>query len=105
VTAQFVVDRSLYPFESRWFDGCSGCIGRMHYIDEGQGSPIVFFHGNPTWNFLYRNVIIRLRGLFRCIAMDYLGFGQSEHPDDFGYTVEEQATAVGELIEHLGRND
>ena len=100
--AEFVVDRGLYPFESRWFDGRSG---RMHYIDEGQGPPIVFFHGNPTWSFLYRNVITRLRGQFRCIAMDYLGFGLSEHPDDFGYTVEEQAAAVGELIDHLGLND
>ncbi len=100
--AEFVVDRGLYPFESRWFDGRRG---RMHYIDEGQGRPIVFFHGNPTWSFLYRNVITRLRGQFRCIAMDYLGFGLSEHPDDFGYTVEEQAAAVGELIDHLGLND
>lgn len=100
--AGFVVDRGLYPFESRWFDGRSG---RMHYIDEGQGPPIVFFHGNPTWSFLYRNVITGLRGQFRCIAMDYLGFGLSEHPDDFGYTVEEQAAAVGELIDHLGLND
>ena len=100
--AEFVVDRGLYPFESRWFDGRSG---RMHYIDEGQGPPMVFFHGNPTWSFLYRNVITRLRGQFRCIAMDYLGFGLSEHPDDFGYTVEEQAAAVGELIDHLGLND
>ena len=100
--AEFVVDRGLYPFESRWFDSRSG---RMHYIDEGQGPPIVFFHGNPTWSFLYRNVITRLRGQFRCIAMDYLGFGLSEHPDDFGYTVEEQAAAVGELIDHLGLND
>ena len=102
MTAEFVVDRDLYPFESRWFNGRSG---RMHYIDEGQGPPIVFFHGNPTWSFLYRNVITRLRGQFRCIAMDYLGFGLSEHPDDFGYTVEEQSAAVGELIDHLELND
>lgn len=100
--AEFVVDRDLYPFESRWFNGRSG---RMHYIDEGQGPPIVFFHGNPTWSFLYRNVITRLRGQFRCIAMDYLGFGLSEHPGDFGYTVEEQSAAVGELIDHLELND
>jgi hypothetical protein len=58
VMAEFVVDRRLYPFESRWFDGRRG---RIHNIDEGQGPPIVFFHGNPTWSFLYRNVITRLR--------------------------------------------
>ena len=73
----------------------------MHYIDEGHGTPIIFFHGNPTWSFLYRNIITRLRGKFRCIAVDYLGFGLSEHPTDFGYTVEEHATAVGELLDHL----
>jgi haloalkane dehalogenase len=95
---EFTVDRSLYPFESRWFDGRRG---RMHYIDEGHGTPIIFFHGNPTWSFLYRNIITRLRGEFRCIAVDYLGFGLSEHPGDFGYTVEEHAAAVGELLDHL----
>lgn len=99
MTDEFVVDRDLYPFESRWFDGRRG---RMHYIDEGEGTPIVFFHGNPTWSFLYRNIIIRLRGKFRCIAVDYLGFGLSERPVGFGYTVEEQAAAVGELLDHLG---
>ena len=95
---EFTVDRSLYPFESRWFDGRRG---RMHYIDEGHGTPIIFFHGNPTWSFLYRNIITRLRGEFRCIAVDYLGFGLSEHPSDFGYTVEEHAAAVAELLDHL----
>jgi haloalkane dehalogenase len=95
---EFTVDRSLYPFESRWFDGRRG---RMHYIDEGHGTPIIFLHGNPTWSFLYRNIITRLRGEFRCIAVDYLGFGLSEHPSDFGYTVEEHVAAVGELLDHL----
>ncbi|BBZ43732.1 alpha/beta fold hydrolase [Mycobacterium parmense] len=95
---EFTVDRSLYPFESRWFDGR---YGRMHYIDEGHGTPIIFFHGNPTWSFLYRNIITRLRGEFRCIAVDYLGFGLSEHPSDFGYTVEEHVAAVGEWLDHL----
>jgi len=96
---EFTVDRDLYPFESRWFDGPRG---RMHYIDEGAGVPIVFFHGNPTWSFLYRNIITRLRDEFRCIAIDYLGFGLSERPANFGYTVEEQAGATGELLDHLG---
>ncbi|PLV53241.1 alpha/beta fold hydrolase [Mycobacterium simiae] len=97
-THEFAVDRSLYPFESRWFDGRHG---RMHYIDEGHGIPIVFFHGNPTWSFLYRNIITTLRSEFRCIAVDYLGFGLSEHPIDFGYTAEEHAAAVGELLDYL----
>ena len=60
----FTPDPSLYPFEPHWFDGYAG---QMHYVDEGDGPPILFCHGNPTWSFLYRNIITRLRGRFRCI--------------------------------------
>ena len=62
----------------------------------------MFFHGNPTWSFLYRNVISRLRDQFRCIAADYLGFGLSDRPAGFGYTIEEHAQVMGELVDHLG---
>jgi hypothetical protein len=54
----------LYPFESRRFDGPQG---RMHYLDEGQGRPILLVHGNPTWSFLYRKMIRYLATSgFRC---------------------------------------
>lgn len=95
----FTPDRELYPFTSRWFDSSHG---RMHYIDEGSGPPILFCHGNPTWSFLYRDIITRLRGQFRCIAPDYLGFGLSDRPTGFDYTVTEQARVVGELVDSLG---
>ncbi|GJF07958.1 haloalkane dehalogenase 2 [Mycolicibacterium cyprinidarum] len=95
----FVPDRDLYPFTSRWFDSSQG---RVHYIDEGSGPPIVFCHGNPTWSFLYRNIITGLRDQFRCIAPDYLGFGLSDRPSGYGYTVEEHAQIVGELVDSLG---
>ncbi|BCO35933.1 haloalkane dehalogenase [Mycobacterium heckeshornense] len=99
----FTPDPSLYPFTSHWFDSTRG---RVHYIDEsstgGNGVPIVFCHGNPTWSFLYRDIIIALRDKFRCIAPDYLGFGLSERPSGFGYTVEEHAGVVGDLVDHLG---
>lgn len=94
----FIPDPSLYPFQSRWFDSHAG---QMHYIDEGDGPPILFCHGNPAWSFLYRNIVTRLRGRFRCVAVDYLGFGLSERPDGFGYTIEEHARCVGELVDHL----
>src|SRR5260370_17380562 len=68
---------------------------------EGAGPPIVFFHGNPTWSFLYRNIVTQLRGHFRCIAVDYLGFGLSERPEAYGYTIEEHARCVGDLVDHL----
>jgi len=59
-------------------------------------------HGNPTWSFLYRNIVIALRNRFRCIAPDYLGFGLSDHPAEFGYTIDEHARVVGEFVDHLG---
>lgn len=98
-TIDFQPDRDLYPFTSRWFDSSHG---RLHYIDEGSGPPILFCHGNPTWSFLYRNVIAGLRDRFRCIAPDYLGFGLSDRPSGYGYTVEEHARVVGELVDSLG---
>jgi haloalkane dehalogenase len=95
----FTPDPALYPFESRWFDSSRG---RVHYIDEGDGPPVVRYHGNPTWSFLYRDVIAALRGRFRCIAADYLGFGLSDRPPAFGYTITEHAQVMGEFVDHLG---
>ncbi|MDH6283259.1 haloalkane dehalogenase [Prescottella agglutinans] len=94
----FVPDRTLYPFESSWFDSS---VGRVHYIDEGVGPPILFCHGSPTWSFLYRDIVRDLRGRYRCIAVDYPGFGLSERPADFGYTITELTEVLGELIDHL----
>jgi len=95
----FTPDPRLYPFESRWFDSSRG---RIHYVDEGDGPPILFCHGNPTWSFLYRDIIVALRDRFRCIAPDYLGFGLSERPAGFGYKIDEHARVVGEFVDHLG---
>ncbi|MEM9521257.1 MAG: alpha/beta fold hydrolase [Actinomycetota bacterium] len=99
----FTPDPELYPFESRWFDSS---VGPIHYVDEGEGRPLVLFHGNPDWSFLYRTIISELRGQFRCIAMDYPGFGLSVHPSEgYGYTPAEHAAAVGELFDHLDLHD
>ena len=98
----FRPDPRLFPFESRWFDSPKG---KVHYLDEGSGPPILFLHGNPTWSFLYRGIIIRLRKQFRCIAPDYLGFGLSDHPIDFRYTPAEQAEVVRTLVRELGLNN
>ena len=92
----------LFPFASRWFDAT---VGRVHYIDEGEGPPILLLHGNPTWSFLYRGIVIRLRRRFRCIAPDYPGFGLSEHPEDYDYTPREHAAVVLELVRHLDLTD
>ncbi len=98
----FAPDRALYPFESHWFQST---VGQVHYIDEGSGPPILFLHGNPTWSFLYRGIVIRLRKHFRCIALDYPGFGLSVHPPTYGYTAAEHAEVVTGLVRGLGLED
>ncbi|MFZ1993605.1 MAG: alpha/beta fold hydrolase [Solirubrobacteraceae bacterium] len=95
---EFTPSTELYPFESRWLQSAAG---RVHYIDEGSGRPILMCHGNPTWSFLYRHLILQLRDRFRCIAVDYPGFGLSERPADYGYTPGEHAAVVGELVDEL----
>jgi haloalkane dehalogenase len=94
----FKPDPRLFPFQSRWFESR---VGSVHYIDEGVGDPILFLHGNPTWSFLYRGVVIRLKPRFRCIALDYPGFGLSVRPEGYGYTPAEHAGVVRDLVRHL----
>lgn len=101
-TPAFRPDPRLFPFESRWFDGPGG---RVHYLDEGEGAPILLLHGNPTWSFVYRGVIIRLRKQYRCIAPDYPGFGLSEHPPDYRYTPAEHAEVIRALVQELDLED
>src|SRR5919108_3740989 len=55
---------------------------RMHYVDEGEGDPIVCLHGEPTWAYLYRNFIPPLSKRHRVIVPDHMGFGRSETPVD-----------------------
>lgn len=67
-----------YPFQSNFVE----VLGSgMHYIDQGQGDPILFLHGNPTSSYLWRNVIPHLTGQGRCIAPDLIGMGKSDKPD------------------------
>ena len=56
---KFEPDRSLFPFDNRFFTTSGG--SSLHYVDEGRGQPILLLHGNPTWSFLYRKMILALR--------------------------------------------
>jgi haloalkane dehalogenase len=59
---------------------------RLAHIDEGEGDPVVFFHGEPTWSFLWRKVIPPVRDAgYRCLAPDLAGFGRSDKPLDIGW--------------------
>lgn len=71
----------------------------MHHIDEGEGPPVLFVHGTPTWSFEYRHLIAGLRDRHRCLAVDHLGFGLSERPPGFSYRVADHARNLAEFIE------
>ncbi|WP_108790595.1 haloalkane dehalogenase [Erythrobacter sp. Alg231-14] len=79
-----------YPFAENWtdIDLGDGHTGRMHYVDEGpkDAPPVLLFHGEPSWSFLYRKMIpVLLDAGFRCLAPDLIGFGKSDKPDDIGF--------------------
>lgn len=96
------LDRILYPFLHYTFRLENG---QMHYVDEGQGEPVVFVHGTPTWSFVWRQQIKSLSRTHRCIAPDHLGFGLSDKPADFAYTPEAHARNLEQLIGHLQLKD
>ena len=97
------VAERLYPFESRFFAAPGG---RMHYVDEGAGGPIVFVHGNPSWSFEFRGLIAELRGRVRCIAPDHLGFGLSSRPEcSEEHHPASHAANFAALMDHLDLDD
>src|SRR3954454_16300253 len=88
----------LFPFQDRWLDG-------LHYVDEGDGPPLLLLHGNPTYSFLYREIIGALRDRYRCIAVDYPGFGLSTAPPGYGFTAAEHAGALERFVTELDLRD
>jgi len=80
---------------------------RLAHIDEGEGAPVVFFHGEPTWSFLWRKVIPPVRDAgYRCIAPDYAGFGRSDKPTDLAwYTYDRHVELMARLLEELDVRD
>ncbi len=88
----------LYPFDHHF---CELPTGRLHFIDEGQGRPILFLHGNPTWSFYYRNLIIELKTTHRCIALDHMGCGLSERSKKKPFQLADHIQHTCQLIEQL----
>lgn len=91
----------LYPFTGHFLD-LDGL--RYHYLDEGSGDPLVMVHGNPTWSFYYRNLVVALRDRYRTIVPDHIGCGLSDKPGDerYEYTLERRVDDLERLLEHLG---
>ncbi|MDX1690882.1 MAG: haloalkane dehalogenase [Acidimicrobiia bacterium] len=90
-----------FPFTPRWFDW-NGI--RLHHVVEGDGPPVVLFHGEPTWSFLYRKVAAELLDAgYSVIAADSPGFGRSDKPTDPDfYTYDRHTDALASLLDHLG---
>jgi haloalkane dehalogenase len=86
-----------FPFESRYVDVHGS---RMHYVDEGEGDPILLLHGNPTSSYLWRNIIPHLTSRGRCIAPDLIGMGRSDKPD-LGYRFFDHVRYLEGFIEAL----
>ena len=95
------VPHALFPFTRRFCD-----LGgfRCHYVDEGQGAPVLMLHGNPTWSFHYRALIAGLADAYRAIAMDYVGMGLSEKPDGrrYPYDLARRVDDLAAFIDALG---
>lgn len=103
--------KNIFPFESRFISipipadmGSNGTDGKgiLHYIDEGEGEPIVFVHGNPTWSFYFRKVIELLKTDYRCVALDHMGCGLSEKPNGMQYRLQSRAEMLEQFLDQLG---
>ena len=92
-------DRAGYPFEPHYVETPAG---RLHYVDEGTGDAVLLIHGTPGWSYEYREVIQTLARTHRVIAPDHLGFGFSDRPVDWPYTLAGHTENLERLVAHLG---
>lgn len=90
-----------YPFQSHYLT-LSG--HRLHYLDEGSGPPVVMVHGNPNWTYYWRKLIPALSDRFRCLAIDHIGCGLSDKPDNsrYDYTLSQRISDLETWLDHLG---
>jgi haloalkane dehalogenase len=92
--------KDLYPFDSHFLE-----VGgvRMHYLDEGEGEPVLCVHGNPTWSFHYRRLAFELRHSHRVVVPDHVGCGLSDRPGDdrYRYTLARRIDDLTALVNHL----
>ena len=93
-----------YPFTPKRFEVRPGLS--MSYLDEGRADapPVVMVHGNPSWSYYYRKLVLALRGTHRCIVPDHIGMGLSDKPGDdrYEYTLKSRIDDLEALLKHLG---
>ena len=90
--------KTEYPFIPHYHEVKSE---KLHYVDEGQGEPILMLHGNPTWSFFYRNLAKHFSKTNRVIVPDHIGCGLSDKPQDYEYTLENHIENTVALIKKL----
>jgi cis-3-alkyl-4-acyloxetan-2-one decarboxylase len=89
----------LYPFTSHTLQLEKL---RYHYLDEGAGNePLLMLHGNPSWSFYYRNLILGLKDSYRCVVPDHMGMGKSDKPQNYPYTLSQHIDNLEKLVDHL----
>jgi pimeloyl-ACP methyl ester carboxylesterase len=93
-----------YPFTPQRFEVRPGLS--MSYLDEGprDAPPVVMVHGNPSWSYYYRKLVLALQGSHRCIVPDHIGMGLSDKPGDdrYEYTLKSRIDDLDALLEHAG---
>jgi haloalkane dehalogenase len=94
--------QDLYPFAPHYLEVDGGLL---HYVDEGEGKPLLCLHGNPSWSFLYRRVISEFSEDHRVIAPDHIGCGLSDKPQDWSYRIDDHIANAEKLILELDLKD
>jgi haloalkane dehalogenase len=93
---------SVAPFSAKSTSWIAGSTVQLHYLDEGKGdSPILAVHGNPTWSFYWRKLVSRFSKKERVLAIDHVGCGLSDKPEDYPYTLERRRDDLLSLLHHL----
>jgi haloalkane dehalogenase len=98
------IEPQLYPFKNRYLQRNDL---KLHYLDEGAGDPVVMVHGNPTWSFYYRNLVLALRVRCRCIVPDHIGCGLSDKPpvERYPYTLAARVDDLEALLDDRGLDE
>ncbi|MDR3144511.1 MAG: alpha/beta fold hydrolase [Puniceicoccales bacterium] len=85
--------RKMYPFERNYVT--LNCGHKMHYVSCGSGETVLLLHGHPTWSFFFRNLLLLLKSDFKCVAIDHIGYGMSDKPKRYDYSI---ATHIANAI-------
>jgi pimeloyl-ACP methyl ester carboxylesterase len=95
--------RAQYPFAGQKLTVASGHA--MNVVDVGQGETLLFVHGNPTWSFYWRHLINGLKDSYRCVAVDHIGCGMSDKPQEWSYRLEDHVKNLVSVVDALDLRD